>query len=111
MSFIQSPLSLDQLVGDDAIVQDLLSSEQDSSNRSTIGFMLRQDTETALGDLPARERDILALRFGLMTGESLSFSQIGRRLNLSRERVRQLEHRTLNHLKRRQSHLRDYLIG
>ncbi len=45
----------------------------------------------ALGQLDARERHILRNRFGLLGGEELTLEEIGRALNLSRERVRQLE--------------------
>lgn len=110
---IRRPLSLDEPVSEtqDTIVQDLLPSQQPSPNEGVIDFMLQQDIEIALNALPERERDILSLRFGLVDGESLSFVQIGHRLDLSRERVRQLERQALGRLKDHQSHLHAYLVA
>ena len=73
--------------------------------------MLQQDIETALNNLPDRERAILSLRFGLKDGQFLSLAQIGHRLDISRERVRQLERQALVRLKHHQSHLHAYLVG
>jgi RNA polymerase nonessential primary-like sigma factor len=110
---VRRPLSLDQPVSktQDTIVQDLLPSEQTSPNQALIDVMLGQDIKTALNNLPDREQDILSLRFGLKDGQSLSFAQIGNRLDLSRERVRQLERQALGRLRHHQSHLHAYLIG
>jgi RNA polymerase nonessential primary-like sigma factor len=110
-TLIRRPLSLDQPLGEtqDSILQDLLPSEQASLDECLMNSMLRQDIETALSALSPRERDILSLRFGLVDGQSLSFAQIGYRLDLSRERVRQLERQALGHLKRHRSHLQDYI--
>jgi RNA polymerase nonessential primary-like sigma factor len=112
-SLVQRPLSLDEPIGEtqDTIVQDLLPSAQHSPNQALLDRTLRQDIKTALNKLPDRERDILSLRFGLMDGESLSCSEIRRRLDLSGERVRQLERQALTHLKHHQSHLHAYLVG
>jgi RNA polymerase nonessential primary-like sigma factor len=110
---IHRPLSLNQPISNtqETIVQDLLPSEQQSPNQSLIDVMLRQDIETALNNLPDRERAILSLRFGLKDGQGLSFAQIGSRLDLSRERVRQLERQALGHLKHHQFHLYAYLVS
>jgi RNA polymerase nonessential primary-like sigma factor len=110
---IRRPLSLNQPVSktQETIVQDLLPSEHQSPNQALIDVMLRQDIETALNNLPDRERTILSLRFGLKDGQGLSFAQIGSRLDLSRERVRQLERQALGQLKNHQSHLHAYLVG
>jgi RNA polymerase nonessential primary-like sigma factor len=110
---IRRPLSLNQPISQsqETIVQDLLPSEQQSPNQALIDVMLRQDLETALNNLPDRERAILSLRFGLNDGQGLSFAQIASRLDLSRERVRQLERKALGQLKHDQSHLHAYLVG
>ncbi len=110
---IRRPLSLNQPVSktQETIVQDLLPSEQQSPNQALINVMLQQDIETALNNLPDRERAILSLRFGLKDGQFLSLAQIGHRLDLSRERVRQLERQALVRLKHHQSHLHAYLVG
>jgi RNA polymerase nonessential primary-like sigma factor len=51
------------------------------------------------------------LRFGLEGGSELSLAKVGEILNLSRERVRQLEHQALSHFRRRHSSFRDYVAS
>ena len=69
----------------------------DELDRGRTGDVLRE----LLGELPERERKILRHRFGLATGENETLDQIGERLSLSRERVRQLEKRALAALRDR----------
>src|SRR5206468_5761676 len=59
---------------------------------------LRGTLAGALGELPARERQILAWRYGIGGDEPQSYAAIGERLGLSRERVRQLAERGLRQL-------------
>jgi RNA polymerase primary sigma factor len=73
---------------------------------------LAEQLDAALAELDAKEREVVRLRFGLSPeGESLTLQQIGQRLNLSRERIRQIEARAkqkLRHSKRAVG-LRSYL--
>ncbi len=57
--------------------------------------LLKDDLETALGVLPPREREILALRYGLRDGRPRTLEEVGRHFGLTRERARQLEARAL----------------
>jgi len=61
--------------------------------------------------LTPREKEIITLRFGFSTGDSLTLEQAGKNLNLTRERVRQIESKALNKLRShpRLQFLRDYL--
>ena len=61
--------------------------------------------------LTPREKEIISLRFGFSTGDSLTLAQVGNCLNLTRERVRQIESKALNKLRShpRLQYLRDYL--
>jgi RNA polymerase nonessential primary-like sigma factor len=73
---------------------------------------MRQDIQKILADLSPQEQRILSLRFGLEDGKEKSLAQIGQKLNLSRERVRQLESRALDHLRRKHAlELREYLAS
>jgi RNA polymerase primary sigma factor len=64
--------------------------------------MARQRVRDALELLPERERQVLELRFGLVEGtDGISLEQIGKRMGLTRERVRQLETGALRALERR----------
>ncbi len=55
--------------------------------------------EELLGELPEREQRILELRYGLGEGEPLTLEEVGKRLGISRERVRQLEEQALERLR------------
>ena len=65
---------------------------------------MRDDLSEAMSHLTPRERNILQLRYGLSGEMALTLEQIGQRLNLTRERVRQLESEALKKL-------RDPLLG
>lgn len=74
--------------------------------------MLGEYLQTALNRLPEREARILALRYGLLDGESHTLEEVGKAMGVTRERVRQLEAQALNRLRRSSSHaiLRDFLF-
>ena len=107
------PISLDLRVGDnqDTELQELLEDESSSPDDYITGELLRQDLEVLLAELNPQQRAVLTLRFGLEDGNELSLAKVGERLNLSRERVRQLEHQALAHLRRRQARVREYLAN
>ncbi|MYE90924.1 sigma-70 family RNA polymerase sigma factor [Candidatus Poribacteria bacterium] len=71
---------------------------------------LVDQVKTVLTELPPREQQIVSLRYGLENGKEHSLQEIGSLLNLSRERIRQLEMRALNRLRHpaRCEHLRDF---
>lgn len=107
------PVSLDLRVGDnqDTELQELLEDEATSPDDFITGELLRQDLDTLMAELTPQQREVLNLRFGLEDGHELSLAKVGERLNLSRERVRQLEHQALAHLRRRQAQVREYLAS
>jgi len=76
-------------------------------------LLLRESFSRALGDalaeLPERERSVLELRFGLIDDQPKTLREIGEVMGLSRERVRQIESRALNKLRR--SHKKHSLAG
>ncbi len=69
---------------------------------------LAQDLEAALGALHPKEQQVMRLRYGLQGGEPCTLQQIGDRLHLSRERIRQIESRAMQKLRRHKS-LRSFL--
>ena len=71
----------------------------------------REEVERMLGSLTSRERIIVELRFGLGKEDAMTLKEVGKRLNLSRERVRQIEERAKQklHVMAKSRHLKDYL--
>ncbi|WP_375495801.1 sigma factor-like helix-turn-helix DNA-binding protein [uncultured Nostoc sp.] len=68
-----------------------------------------ENIKELLASLAPIQREVLTLRFGLENDHQLSLTQIGERLNLSRERIRQLEHKALSILRRQKSDILEYL--
>lgn len=106
-------VSLETKVGTekDTELGDLLETDEVSPEDLLMREALRRDLQHLLGDLTERERDVILMRFGLGDGHSYSLSEIGRALDLSRERVRQIEAKALQKLRqpKRRNRVRDYL--
>ena len=86
--------SLDRPVGEEGDVAygDLFAAEQPAIEEELDVSLREEALHRALAELPEREREVLKLRYGLDGGEGpLSLEAIGRRLDLTRERVRQIE--------------------
>ncbi len=109
----RQPVSLDLRVGDnqDTELQELLEDDGPSPDTYLTQEFLRQDLDTLLTELTPQQREVLTLRYGLTDGHELSLAKVGERLNLSRERVRQLERQALDHLRRRKANVREYLAS
>ncbi|MEW6492698.1 MAG: RNA polymerase sigma factor, RpoD/SigA family [Cyanobacteriota bacterium] len=113
LSMARQPVSLDVRVGDnqDTELSDLLEDDGLTPVNYTTQESLRQDLDDLLAELTPQQREVLALRFGLEDGNELSLAKVGQRLNLSRERVRQLEHQALAQLRRRHANFREYIAS
>ncbi|NJK32538.1 MAG: sigma-70 family RNA polymerase sigma factor, partial [Deltaproteobacteria bacterium] len=97
----RDPMSLESKVGEDGELGDLLEDEDAEDPIATIrerelSFTLR----AALGNLSTREERILRLRFGIDEDGDLTLEQVGREFELTRERVRQIEAKALQKLRR-----------
>jgi RNA polymerase sigma factor (sigma-70 family) len=103
LGFARKTFSLDQPVGDDPdySLQDTL---EDPQSRDPAEDVLEGDRlellEAWLGQLTAREQDVLRHRYGLYEGEPLTLEEIGRRYHVTRERIRQIEMGALRKLRR-----------
>ncbi|AOY81830.1 RNA polymerase sigma factor, RpoD/SigA family [Moorena producens JHB] len=113
LSIARQPISLDVRVGDnqDTELSELLEDDGLTPVNYTTQESLRQDLNLLLAELTPQQREVLALRFGLEDGKELSLAKVGKRLNLSRERVRQLEHQALAQLRRRHANFREYIAS
>src|SRR4051794_37210266 len=112
----RDPISLDRTVDDDGtsefanfVVDDDAASPDDVLTRR----LLRAEIDSALGGLDERESFVVAARFGLLDGREHTLAEIGERLNLTRERIRQIERDALGKLRRTDSvsTLREYAAG
>jgi RNA polymerase nonessential primary-like sigma factor len=105
-------ISLETRVGreKDTELADLLEASEVTPEERLTRESLQRDVWQLLGELTARERDVIRLRFGLKDGHMHSLSDIGRVLDLSRERVRQIESKALQKLRhpKRRNQVRDY---
>lgn len=106
-------VSLETKVGNekDTELGDLLETDCVSPEEMLMREALHRDLQQLLADLTSRERDVILMRFGLGDGHPYSLAEIGRALELSRERVRQIEAKALQKLRqpKRRNRVRDYL--
>jgi RNA polymerase primary sigma factor len=92
--------SLDQPVGEqeDAVFGDFVAGDDPLPEEEVEVSLRSQALSAALAALPERERQVLVLRYGLDDAEPKTLEEIGRRLGLTRERVRQIELESLRRL-------------
>jgi RNA polymerase primary sigma factor len=97
----QQPISLEKPVGeeDDSALADFVEDIAAESPFETASESLRRETVVrVLAVLPRREREVLEMRYGITGGRSRTLEEVGRAFNITRERVRQIENRTLKKL-------------
>ena len=98
----QDVASLDKPIGEDgdATMGELVADESAvSPEDSATAVLSRFEVERALGALSVREREVLMLRYGLVDGEEHTLEDIGEQFGLTRERIRQIEKKTLTKLR------------
>jgi RNA polymerase nonessential primary-like sigma factor len=107
------PLSLDLRVGDnqDTELGELLEDTGPSPEDYATQASLRSDLESMMAELTPQQREVLALRFGLEDGQSMTLAKIGDRLKISRERVRQIEREALAKLRKRKADMNEYVAS
>ncbi len=110
----QLPVSLEKPVGEEeeSSLGDFVPDDQAESPFDTASLSLRrEDIEHALASLPERERKVIELRFGLPGDQPRTLEEVGRAFGVTRERIRQIEAKTLAKLRHpiRSQRLRDYL--
>ncbi len=109
----QETVSLEQPMGeDDFSLSDLIEDEAAiAPSEAAARAMLNEAVNQALSELSERERRVVRLRFGLDDGEMRTLEEVGREFGVTRERIRQIESKTLAKLRHpmHSGHLRDYL--
>ncbi len=95
-----TPLSLETPVGEGrGVLQDLVPDPQPGSDAVAMLLRRQADLREMLNALPANERRVIALRFGLEEEPAMTLEAIGQRLGVTRERVRQIEGAALRKLR------------
>jgi RNA polymerase primary sigma factor len=95
------PVSLEKPVGDeeDSELGDFVADETvETPFERASNKLQREDVRRALNVLPAREREVLELRYGLNGHEPLTLEEVGHAFGVTRERIRQIENSTLQKL-------------
>ncbi|MFS8795002.1 RNA polymerase sigma factor RpoD [Synechococcus sp. R8-2] len=109
----QLPISLETPIGkeEDSRLGDFIESDGETPEDRVAKVLLREDLESVLETLTARERDVLKLRYGLDDGRMKTLEEIGQIFNVTRERIRQIEAKALRKLRHpnRNSVLKEYI--
>jgi RNA polymerase primary sigma factor len=98
--------------GDESVLADFIEDEDaESPAEAATRAYMRQQIDEVLGELSDREAKILKLRFGLEDGKQHTLEEVGHEFDVTRERIRQIEAKALNKLRRNQNakKLRSYL--
>ncbi|AIJ22170.1 sigma-70 family RNA polymerase sigma factor [Amycolatopsis methanolica] len=100
LSYNEEPISLDQTVGTDgsSVLADLLC-HPDRPGVPASYHVLRREIDELLSTLKPREQQVIRLRCGLDDGRQRTLEEVGRELGVTRERIRQIERRTLGKLR------------
>ena len=108
------PLSLETPTDDeeDSVLGDFIQDEEVPAPDETATYnLLREHLDVVLNGLPPREVRILQLRYGLLDGQAYTLEEVGRKMGVTRERVRQIEAQALSRLRHPaiRRRLREYL--
>ena len=114
MKHARRPLSLEMPTGkeDDAQLGDFIAdADVIPPDEEATGILLREHLQEALAELPPRETRILEMRYGLVDGRTLTLNEVGKKMGVTRERIRQIEAQALRRLRnpRTQEKLQAYL--
>jgi RNA polymerase primary sigma factor len=110
----QEPVSLETPIGEeeDSHLGDFIEDSDAVVPLERASFkLLQEQLETVLHTLSGREKEVIRLRFGLVDGQPRTLEDVGRKFGVTRERIRQIESKTLSKLRHpsRSQKLRDYL--
>ena len=110
----QDPVSLETPIGeeDDSHLGDFIQDEDSPAPQDAASYtLLREQLEEVMKTLTPREAKVLRLRFGLDDGKARTLEEVGKELDVTRERIRQIEAKALRKLRHpsRSKKLRDYM--
>ena len=113
LEWARQPLSLDIRLGDsqDTELGDLLEDPGMSPEDYVTSAALQVDLEKMMSLLTPQQQQVLTLRFGLQNTQPRTLAQIGALLNMSRERIRQIERDAISKLRKRKGDMSSYLAS
>jgi len=111
----QDPVSLETPIGEeeDSHLGDFVPDEHSMSPEEyATNEILKEEIKSVLSTLQIREQQVLELRFGLIDGKSYTLEEVGKRFNVTRERIRQIEAKALRKLRHpsRAKKLKDFMV-
>ncbi len=115
ISYSQRPTSLDTLVNEEEnkTLGDFIEDSTMPDMENSVGtHLLQEELHEAMETLTARERLILALRYGFNDGQSRTLKEVGEEVGVTRERIRQIEAQALHKLQHMEQvrHLKDFIL-
>ena len=115
MKISQDPVSLETPIGeeDDSHLGDFVPDESNMSPEEyATNEILKEEIQSVLETLQEREQEVLELRFGLKDGTCHTLEEVGKKFNVTRERIRQIEAKALRKLRHpsRAKKLKDFMI-
>ena len=114
LKIAQEPVSLETPIGEeeDSHLGDFIQDDEASQPSEEATYtLLREQLEEVLSTLTPREEQVLRMRFGLVDGKPHTLEEVGKQFDVTRERIRQIESKTLRKLRHpsRSKKLRDFL--
>ena len=114
LKIAQEPVSLETPIGeeDDSHLGDFIQDDDASQPAEEASYtLLREQLEEVLKTLTPREEEVLRMRFGLIDGKPHTLEEVGKKFDVTRERIRQIEAKALRKLRHpsRSKKLRDFL--
>ena len=109
----RQPTSLEIKIGEnrDTALIDLLEDENQLPEDLLTRICIKEDIREIIGSLPDMQAAVISLRYGIGEEvlEPMSMTAVGQKLNMSRDRVRTLEHKALRSLREMSERIKDYL--
>ena len=114
LKIAQEPVSLETPIGeeDDSHLGDFIQDDEASQPAEEASYtLLREQLEEVLKTLTPREEEVLRMRFGLIDGKPHTLEEVGKKFDVTRERIRQIDSKALRKLRHpsRSKKLRDFL--
>ncbi|MGB5916433.1 MAG: RNA polymerase sigma factor, RpoD/SigA family [Phormidesmis sp.] len=109
----RTPLSLNMRIGSEQNTElgSLLEADIQLPEEYATQSLLKTDLRQLMNKLTDRQSDVIRMRFGLDSGSKMTLAQVGRSLEISRERVRQIERKALRTLRRQGKALKSYVAA